>query len=87
MLDEPAGGLDPKARASFKDELRALRRDGITVFFTSHALPDVAELCDRLAVLHRGRLRFAGTPEELMRNHCGSDLEHAFLGCIAAVPA
>ena len=87
VLDEPAGGLDPKARASFKDELRALRRDGITVFFTSHALPDVAELCDRLAVLHRGRLRFAGTPEELMRNHGGSDLERAFLGCIAAVPA
>jgi len=86
VLDEPAGGLDPRARASFKDELRALRRDGSTVFFTSHALPDVAELCDRMAVLHRGRLVFAGTPDELVRNHGGADLERAFLGCIEAVP-
>jgi len=85
VLDEPVGGLDPKARASFKDRLRALRSDGRTVFFTSHALPDVAELCDRMAVLHRGRLLFAGTPDELVRSVGETDLERAFLGCIAAV--
>lgn len=86
VLDEPAGGLDPRARAAFKNELHALRRDGSTVFFTSHALPDVAELCDRVAVLHRGRLVFAGAPDDLVRNNGGEDLERAFLGCIAAVP-
>ena len=84
VLDEPAGGLDPKARALFKRELRALHRGGSTVFFTSHALIDVAELCERVAVLHDGRLLFAGTPDELVRRHGGADLEQAFLDCIAA---
>ena len=84
VLDEPTGGLDPKARALFKRELRALHKGGGTVFFTSHALPDVAELCDRVAVLHDGRLLFAGTPDELMRRRGGADLEQAFLDCIAA---
>ncbi len=65
VLDEPTGGLDPKARALLKGELTALHRAGRTVFFTSHALADVAELCDHMAVLHAGRLRFAGTPGEL----------------------
>src|SRR5262245_6695960 len=59
VLDEPAGGLDPKARAMFKRELRALSERGSTVFFTSHALADVAELCHRMAVVHAGRLLFA----------------------------
>jgi ABC-2 type transport system ATP-binding protein len=83
VLDEPAGGLDPKARALFKNELRSLRRNGSTVFFTSHALVDVAELCDRMAVLHDGRLLFAGSPDELVQSCGGPDLEHAFLSCIA----
>jgi len=84
VLDEPAGGLDPKARAMFKSELRALRNNETTVFFTSHSLADVAELCDRMVVLHGGRLRYAGTPDELSRRHGGADLESAFLNCIEA---
>ena len=84
VLDEPAGGLDPKARALFKRELRGLRRGGNTVFFTSHALADVAELCDRMAVLHGGKLLFAGTPAQLVSAHGGTDLERAFLNCIGA---
>lgn len=83
VLDEPTGGLDPKARALLKGELAALRRSGRTVFFTSHALADVAEICDRLAVLHSGRLRFAGTPQELTGRYHAPDLEQAFLACIA----
>jgi ABC-2 type transport system ATP-binding protein len=87
VLDEPAGGLDPKARAMLKSELKALRAAGRTVFFTSHALNDVAELCDRVAVLHEGRLRFAGTPSELVIRHGSGDLEQAFLACIAETGA
>ena len=83
VLDEPTGGLDPKARALAKAELAALRRSGRTVFFTSHALADVAEMCDRLAVMHAGRLRFAGTPQELIARTGAPDLERAFLDCIA----
>jgi ABC-2 type transport system ATP-binding protein len=84
VLDEPTGGLDPKARALLKGELKALKKAGRTVFFTSHALADVAEMCDRIAVLHAGRLRFAGTPAELLARQHAPDLEQAFLGCIAA---
>jgi ABC-2 type transport system ATP-binding protein len=84
VLDEPAGGLDPRARALLKAELKALKRAGRTVFFTSHALADVAEMCDRMAVLHAGRLRFAGTPGEMMARHQAADLEQAFLACIAS---
>jgi len=83
VLDEPTGGLDPKARALAKGELVALRRSGRTVFFTSHALADVAEMCDRLAVMHAGRLRFAGTPQELIGRTGAPDLERAFLDCIS----
>jgi ABC-2 type transport system ATP-binding protein len=84
VLDEPVGGLDPRARALFKGELRALRAGGATVFFTSHALADVAELCDRMIVLHGGQLRYAGTPGGLRERHGGADLESAFLRCIEA---
>lgn len=87
VLDEPTGGLDPKARALLKRELKALRGAGHTVFFTSHALADVAEMCDRMAVLHAGRLRFAGTPRELLDHFGAPDLEQAFLACIEAQPA
>ena len=83
VLDEPTGGLDPKARALLKDELSALRRSGRTLFFTSHTLADVAELCDRLAVMHDGRLRFAGSPGELVGRTGASSLEQAFLAAIA----
>jgi ABC-2 type transport system ATP-binding protein len=83
VLDEPTGGLDPKARALLKRELIALRRSGRTLFFTSHTLADVADLCDRLAVMHAGRLRFAGTPAELTGSTGTASLEEAFLACIA----
>ena len=82
VLDEPTGGLDPKARALLKAELKALRDAGHTVFFTSHALADVAELCDHMAVLHAGRLRFAGSPQALISQYGSYNLEQAFLACI-----
>jgi ABC-2 type transport system ATP-binding protein len=83
VLDEPTSGLDPKARALLKRELRALAAGGRTVFLTSHALADVQEICDRMAVLHDGELRFAGTPDELKALHGCARLEDAFLQCIA----
>jgi ABC-2 type transport system ATP-binding protein len=82
LFDEPTSGLDPKARALLKRELRELRRAGRTLFFTSHALADVAEVCDRLGVLHAGRLRFVGTPDELVSKFTAGSLEEAFLACI-----
>jgi ABC-2 type transport system ATP-binding protein len=85
VLDEPASGLDPKAHALLKERLQDLKRDGRTLFFTSHALADVAELSDRVAVIHDGTLRFAGTPQELCARFGSDNLEKAFLRCIDGV--
>jgi ABC-2 type transport system ATP-binding protein len=85
ILDEPASGLDPKAHALLKARLQELKRRSCTVFFTSHALADVAELCDRMAVIHDGSLRFAGTPSALCEHYNGDNLEQAFLSCIDTI--
>jgi ABC-2 type transport system ATP-binding protein len=80
ILDEPLTGLDPKSSFSLKEILRERARDGRTVFFSTHVL-DVAErLCDRVAVIHRGKLRFSGTLAE-MKSQAGTDatLESMFL--------
>jgi ABC-2 type transport system ATP-binding protein len=82
ILDEPTSGLDPKARALLKGELRRLHEQGRTIFLTSHALADVEEICDRMAIVHRGELRFCGTPQELRARHGSASLEQAFLACI-----
>ena len=83
VLDEPMSGLDPKARALFKQQLRQLRTAGSTLFFTSHLLADVDELCDRMAILHDGQLRFVGSPADCRRTYGADTLEQAFLACIA----
>lgn len=83
VLDEPMSGLDPKARALLKEQLRKLHRGGATLFLTSHALADVDELCDRMAILHDGQIRFAGTPAECRARFGAPTLEQAFLACIA----
>lgn len=82
VLDEPMSGLDPKARLLLKQRLQALRADGATLFFTSHALADVEDLCDRMAILHEGRIRFAGTPAECRARYQADSLEQAFMNCI-----
>jgi len=82
IFDEPMSGLDPKARALLKTQMRDFKTQGRTVFFTSHALADVAELCDRVAVLHAGMLLFAGAPAALCEQYADRDLEGAFLNCI-----
>ena len=82
ILDEPTSGLDPKARALLKRELTRLRDAGRTIFFTSHALADVQELSDRMAVLQNGTLKFAGAPAALIEKYQGATLEDAFLACI-----
>ena len=82
LLDEPTSGLDPKARALLKRKLRTIRAEGRSIFLTSHALADVEELCDSMAVIHQGELRFAGTPGQLRAAYGTGTLEQAFLACI-----
>ena len=82
ILDEPMSGLDPLARARVKQLLRELRQQGRTLFFTSHALSDVGEMCERMAVLHQGRVRFCGSPSALLQDYARNSMEQAFLECI-----
>jgi len=79
VLDEPTSGLDPRARVRLKEVLLALRGEGATVLLTSHALADIDELCDHMAILHGGRLVFSGSPAAC-RTHFGAEsLEAAFM--------
>jgi ABC-2 type transport system ATP-binding protein len=87
ILDEPSSGLDPKARALLKRELQGLRAGGATLFVTSHLLADIEQLCDRMAVLHEGAIRYVGTPAGLLERARTRDMEQAFLACIEASPA
>lgn len=65
FLDEPMSGLDPIGRREVRDLLLSLREQGKTVFFSSHILSDVEALCDRAAILSRGKLHRSGTVQEL----------------------
>lgn len=85
ILDEPMSGLDPKARALLKRRILQLKDEGATLFFTSHTLPDVEELCGRMAILHEGKLRFCGTPAECRSTYGATTLENAYLACINAM--
>ena len=65
VLDEPAAGLDPKARKSFLDTVARLHEEGLTVVMVSHNMDDLANLCDRVAVMSEGKLLMEGTPAEV----------------------
>jgi ABC-2 type transport system ATP-binding protein len=82
ILDEPMSGLDPKARALVKVLLKDLRERGRTLFFTSHALADIEDICASVAVLHEGGLCFQGTPGQLRERSGATSLENAFLDLI-----
>jgi ABC-2 type transport system ATP-binding protein len=73
LLDEPSTGLDPGARRDFMQYLRQLReQDGVTIVLTTHYMEE-AERCDRVAILHQGRLINVGAPAEL-KNQVGGDI-------------
>jgi ABC-2 type transport system ATP-binding protein len=66
MLDEPTAGMDPAAKASTRELIDELRRDGRTILLTTHELPDVERLADRIVVVAAGRIVAAGSPAELL---------------------
>ena len=65
LLDEPTSGLDPRARVEFKAIVRELQRMGKAVLISSHVLPDLQDLCDRIVILVGGRVHAAGRTEEI----------------------
>jgi ABC-2 type transport system ATP-binding protein len=66
LLDEPASGLDPRARIELMDVLRALRSMGKTIIISSHILSELAELCDSVTIIDRGTIRYCGTMQGLL---------------------
>jgi ABC-2 type transport system ATP-binding protein len=65
FLDEPMSGLDPMGRREVRTLIEGLKAEGKTVFFSTHILSDAEALCDRVAIIHQGKLRGVGAVEEL----------------------
>jgi ABC-2 type transport system ATP-binding protein len=65
FLDEPMSGLDPMGRREVRDLMEKLKRQGKTIFFSTHILSDAEALCDRVAIIHLGELRGVGAVEDL----------------------
>jgi len=65
ILDEPASGLDPRARIEIRELLRELRRMGKTIMISSHILSELEEMCDQVGILEHGHLVFSGTMEQI----------------------
>jgi len=82
VLDEPLVGLDPRAAHQLKDMFREHCDEGKTLFFSTHVMEVAEKLCDRIGIIHRGKLVACGTMEELKRidrTEAGQSLEEIFL--------
>ncbi len=69
ILDEPTTGLDPQARHLVWEKLSALKRQGVTLIITTHYMEEAARLCDRLVIMHQGKILVEGTPQHLIEEH------------------
>ena len=67
LLDEPASGLDPRARIEIRQLLKQLRRLGKTIMVSSHILPELADICNKIGIIERGKLLFDGDVEAAIR--------------------
>jgi lipooligosaccharide transport system ATP-binding protein len=71
VLDEPTTGLDPQARHLVWQKLRQLQGRGVTMLLSTHNMDEAAHLCDRIVIMHLGRILAEGTPAELITHHVG----------------
>ncbi len=67
LLDEPASGLDPRARIEMRGLLKELRNMGKTILVSSHILPELADICNKIGIIERGKLLFDGNVESAIR--------------------
>ena len=82
LLDEPFEGVDAVGARLMKELLQSLVRQGVTIFLTSHVLEVVERLCDRVAIIHRGKLVLEGAVDDLRRG--GETLEDLFVRAVGA---
>ncbi len=69
ILDEPLSGLDPLGRREFKSILKELNQEGVTIFFSSHVVADVEEICNKVIFIEKGKLVHQGSIDELIIKH------------------
>src|SRR5439155_26020611 len=78
VLDEPTTGLDPQARHLVWEKLRSLKRQGVTLLITTHYMDEAAQLCDRLVIMHEGRILVQGSPRELIAQETSPQVVEVF---------
>lgn len=76
ILDEPASGLDPRARVEMKEILKTLGDMGKTILISSHILPELSEMCTQIGIIDKGRMQIQGTVAEIMRQLTKKRLFH-----------
>ncbi len=86
ILDEPTSGLDPIGRMKVREIIQRLKNQGKTVLFSSHELGEVETVCDRVGILHQGKLRVQGRVEDLLKEY-QTNLEQIFLKVIGYQPS
>ncbi|HHX51933.1 MAG TPA: ABC transporter ATP-binding protein [Erysipelothrix sp.] len=79
LLDEPLTGLDPKSSFRLKEIMRAHADEGNTVLFSTHVLEVAEKLCDEIAIIDHGQIKYQGTLEALKQNYPDKSLEAIFL--------
>lgn len=80
ILDEPLIGLDPRGAKLFKEILHSSRNNGMCIFMSTHILEIAEQMCDRMAIIHKGNILSTGTAGDLRNQaHTSGDLEHVFL--------
>jgi sodium transport system ATP-binding protein len=80
IFDEPTAGLDVLVQRAVLRQIAALRSSGKCILFSTHIMREVEKLCDRVAIMHRGRILVCGTLAELRQRHGQDDLEEIFFG-------
>jgi len=79
LLDEPTTGLDVTAANMFRRMIGTLRAEGKTILFSSHNMGEIDKLCRRIALIHKGRLQYAGTLQKLREQYGMQDLDDLFM--------
>ncbi|MBX9572574.1 MAG: ABC transporter ATP-binding protein [Candidatus Obscuribacterales bacterium] len=83
FFDEPNSGLDPIGRRDIRQIMLLLKKQGKTIFFNSHMLPDVKEICDRVGILHRGKMIGENRISEICKSGSYQELEDYFMNMIS----
>ena len=94
ILDEPTTGLDPQARHHIWRRLLSLKQQGVSMVLTTHYMEEAERLCDRVAIMHKGKILMEGRPAELVKNTMGEEVievrvasgdEESFLGRVRSL--